>query len=147
MLELQKQDAISENVIISTCNRTEVYAVTEDIQTGAIAIQEFISNWFQLEVHEFDPFFSRIEDEQAIKHLFKLATGLDSMVIGETQILGQVKDALSLAQETKTTGKLLNESFKRVITFAKRAHKDTSIGRQAVSVSYVAVEIGRASCR
>src|SRR5690625_413451 len=128
MLELQKQDAISENVIISTCNRTEVYAVAEDIQTGATAIEEFISNWFQIEVHEFAPFFSRIEDEQAIKHLFKLATGLDSMVIGETQILGQVRDAFLTAQKVQVTDKIFNELFKRVITFAKRAHRNTAIG-------------------
>ncbi len=143
MLELQKQDVISENVIISTCNRTEVYAVTECIHAGTTAIQEFISNWFSLEAHEFVQFFSHKEDEQAIKDLFKLATGLDSMVIGETQILGQVRNAFLTAQELQVTDKIFNELFKRVITFAKRAHRDTAIGEQAVSISYVAVELSK----
>src|SRR5690625_4471176 len=143
MLELQKQHVISENVIISTCNRTEIYAVTEHIETGAAAIQEFIANWFRLEEDEFGQFFSYTEDEQAIKHLFKLATGLDSMVIGETQILGQVRQSFLTAQKLQVTGKIFNELFKRVITFAKRTHRDTAIGKQAVSISYVAVELSK----
>jgi len=143
MLELQKQYVISENVIISTCNRTEVYAVTKHIHAGVAAIQEFISNWFQLADDEFAQYFSRTEDEEAIKHLFKLATGLDSMVIGETQILGQVRDAFLKAQHLHVTDKIFNELFKRVITFAKRTHSDTAIGKQAVSISYVAVELSK----
>jgi len=143
MLELQKQYVISENVIISTCNRTEVYAVTKHIHAGVAAIQEFISNWFQLADDEFAQYFSRAEDEEAIRHLFKLATGLDSMVIGETQILGQVRDAFLKAQHLHVTDKIFNELFKRVITFAKRTHNDTAIGKQAVSISYVAVELSK----
>lgn len=143
MLELQKQHVISENVIISTCNRTEIYAVTEHIETGAAAIQEFISNWFRLEEDDFAQFFYCTEDEQAIQHLFKLATGLDSMVIGETQILGQVRQSFLTAQKLQVTGKIFNELFKRVITFAKRTHRDTAIGKQAVSISYVAVELSK----
>ncbi|HLQ98237.1 MAG TPA: glutamyl-tRNA reductase [Candidatus Dormibacteraeota bacterium] len=143
MLELQKQHVISENVIISTCNRTEIYAVTEHIETGAAAIQEFIANWFQLEGDEFAQFFNCTEDGQAIQHLFKLATGLDSMVIGETQILGQVRQSFLTAQKLQVTGRIFNELFKRVITFAKQAHRDTAIGKQAVSISYVAVELSK----
>lgn len=141
LLELQKQPAISENVIISTCNRTEVYAVTENTDAGIGSIQQFLLNWFQLDDHEFALFFSSVEDGEAIDHLFKLATGLDSMVIGETQILGQVRDAFLTAQKLRVTDKIFNELFKRVITFAKRAHLDTGIGEQAVSISYVAVEL------
>ena len=143
MLELQKQHVISENVIISTCNRTEIYAVTEHIETGAAAIEAFISNWFRLEGDEFARFFNCTEDEEAIQHLFKLATGLDSMVIGETQILGQVRQSFLTAQKLQVTGKIFNELFKRVITFAKRTHRDTAIGKQAVSISYVAVELSK----
>lgn len=140
---LSEKPPILENVIFSTCNRTEVYAVVEDSEYGIQTIKQFLSDWFQTDLADITDYFTVLIEREAIRHLLKLATGLDSMVIGETQILGQVKDALSLAQETKTTGKLLNESFKRVITFAKRAHKDTSIGRQAVSVSYVAVELAK----
>src|SRR5699024_12253083 len=81
--------------------------------------------------------------DMAILHLFRMATGLDSLVIGETQILSQVKDALSIAQNHKSTDKLFNELFKRVSTFATRMHKETAVGEQAVSVSYVAVELAR----
>src|SRR5699024_9065614 len=77
MLELQKQHVISENVIISTCNRTEVYVVTTHMSAGATAVEEFISNWFQLDEDEFTQFFSCVKGEKAIQHLFKLATGLD----------------------------------------------------------------------
>jgi|SRR5690625_597688 len=143
MLELQKQSAISENVIISTCNRTEIYAVTDDVDAGTATIRQFLSNWFQLESHEFALFFSCVEGEQAINHLFKLATGLDSMVIGETQILGQVRRAFLTAQNLQVTDKIFNELFKRVITFSKRAHRDTGIGEQAVSISYIAVELSK----
>src|SRR5699024_12797392 len=84
-----------------------------------------------------------IRDEIAILLLFRMSTVLDSLVICETQILNQIKDALSIAQNHKTTYKLFNELFKRVITFAKRMHKETAVGEQAVSVSYVAVELAR----
>ncbi len=83
------------------------------------------------------------EDEKAIEHLFRVTCGLDSMVIGETQILGQVSNAFLLAQEQKTTGTLFNSIFKQGITLAKKAHSETSIGEAAVSVSYAAVELGK----
>src|SRR5690625_4227948 len=82
-------------------------------------------------------------DEDAIEHAFKLAVGLDSMVLGETQILGQVRDGFLTAQELKTTGKIFNQLFKRIITFAKSAHNNTVIGEHAVSISYVAVELSK----
>src|SRR5699024_12327126 len=84
-----------------------------------------------------------MRDEMAIHHLFRMATGLDSLVNGETQILGQVKDALSIAQNHKSTDKLFNELYKRVITYDKRMHKETAVGEQAVSVSYVTLELAR----
>ena len=77
------------------------------------------------------------------EHLFRVTSGLDSMVIGETQILGQVKDAFLLAQEQKTTGTIFNMLFKQAVTLAKRAHSETTIGESAVSVSYAAVELGK----
>lgn len=143
MLELNRMTYIKENIIVSTCNRTEIYAVTEDVNEGMKVIDQFIASWFQLEQDEFTPFLKRLSDEEAILHLFRLTAGLDSMVLGETQILGQVKQAFLTAQEIKTSDKLFNELFKRVVTFAKRAHKDTAIGEQAVSISYVAVELAK----
>src|SRR5699024_2947940 len=83
------------------------------------------------------------ENEAAVEYLFQVATGLNSMVLGETQILGQVRDAFFLAQEEETTGTIFNELFKRVITFAKRSHRETAIGEHAVSISYAAVQLAK----
>lgn len=143
MLTLAKSDAILENVILSTCNRTEIFAVVESIDQGERAIIEFLRNWFNIPKEEFVEYIQVEIDEQAVKHAFKLAVGLDSLVLGETQILGQVRDAFLLAQQVQVTDKVFNELFKRVVTFAKRAHSHTVIGQQAVSISYVAVELSK----
>lgn len=137
---MKKDYAIAENVIVSTCNRTEIFAVVKEVSNGTAAVQEFLGDWFQIEINELNPFLQCLQDNEAIEHLFKLAVGLNSLVIGETQILGQVRSAFLTAQKVKTTGRLFNELFKRVITFAKRAHKETAISEHAVSISYVAVE-------
>jgi len=138
---LNEKYTILENVIISTCNRTEIFAVVEQVDSGILSLQQFMMDWFQLQENEFMNYFQNSKDNDAIRHLFTLAIGLDSMVIGETQILGQLRSAFLTAQAINTTGKLLNELFKRVITFAKRSHKETGIGEHAVSISYVAVEL------
>lgn len=143
MMALSDKPSIMENVIFSTCNRTEVYVVADDREHGIQTIKQFLSDWFQMDPNDIADYVTVLSEGDVMRHLLKLTTGLDSMVIGETQILGQVKDALTLAQSTQSPGKVLNELFKRVITFAKRAHKNTAIGRQAVSVSYVAVELAK----
>src|SRR5699024_12084527 len=99
------------------CNRTEIYVSTDDVEAGFEAIEQFISEKFSIDVTAFKPYLTYMRDEMAILHLFRMATGLDSLVIGETQILGQVKDALCIAQIYKSTDNLFNEFFKRDITF------------------------------
>lgn len=143
MLELQRYDGIAENIIISTCNRTEIYVVSDNKNAAVLSIEQFLSNWFQLSVNDIALLFSQLTDDEAINHLFKLAIGLDSMVIGETQILGQVRNAFLTAQQLKVSRRIFNELFKRVITFAKKVHRDTDIGRRAVSISYAAVELSK----
>ncbi|HEX6592978.1 MAG TPA: glutamyl-tRNA reductase [Bacillota bacterium] len=143
MLRLKEQKSILENVIISTCNRTDVYAVVDQLHTGRYYIKHFLEEWFSIEKEKFVPYLEILENEEAIHHLMKLVTGLDSMVLGETQILGQVRDAFFLAQKIKTTGTIFNELFKQAITFAKRAHNETEIGDNAVSVSYAAVQLAK----
>jgi len=143
MVTLNKKAHVVENIILSTCNRTEVFAVVEDREAGQQDIIQFFADWFQTDSSEFMDYLRFISGEEAIRHAFKLGSGLDSMVLGETQILGQVREAFLKAQHLKTTDKLFNELFKRVITFAKRAHKHTAIGEQAVSVSYIAVELSK----
>ena len=134
---------IREGVIVSTCNRTELYAVADRPMLCGYSIRSFMERWFGLPRQQFNRFLYMYEDGQAVEHLFRVACGLDSMVLGETQILGQVRNAFLLAQRQGTTGTIFNRLFKQAITLAKRAHHATSIGENAVSVSYAAVELGR----
>ncbi|MDF2835469.1 MAG: glutamyl-tRNA reductase [Paenibacillus sp.] len=135
--------SIMECVIVATCNRTEMYAVVDRHQLCGHYIRSFMEKWFRLPRDQFTNHLYMYEDEAAIRHLFKVTSGLDSMVIGETQILGQVKSAFQLAQDMKTTGTIFNMLFKQAVTMAKRAHTETTIGESAVSVSYAAVELGK----
>jgi glutamyl-tRNA reductase len=143
MIELKNQKSILENVIVSTCNRTEVYAVVDQLHTGRYYIKNFLAEWFNLDKEEFSAYLRITEDDGAMEHLFRVSTGLDSMVLGETQILGQVRQAFLTSQQAKTTGTVFNELFKQAITFGKRAHNETAIGEHAVSISYAAVELAK----
>lgn len=143
MRSLNNQKSVLENVIISTCNRTEIYAVVDQLHTGRYYIKQFLSDWFKIEKDEFSPYLAIYEADGAMEHLFKVTAGLDSMVLGETQILGQMKQSFITAQQAGTTGTVYNELFKQAITLAKRAHKETEIGDNAVSVSYAAVELAK----
>lgn len=143
MISLNQQKSVLENVIISTCNRTEIYAVADQLHTGRYYVKKFIADWFSMDVKEISPYLFIKEEEEAVEHLFRLTCGLESMVLGETQILGQVKQAFLLAQDHHATGTIFNELFKQAVTLAKRAHKETEIGENAVSVSYAAVELAK----
>ncbi|MFC5402105.1 glutamyl-tRNA reductase [Cohnella soli] len=132
-----------EGVIVATCNRTEIYAVVDRLQLCGHYIRAFMEQWFNIPRQQFNSHLYMYEDERAVEHLFRVTSGLDSMIIGETQILGQVRDAFQLAQEQQATGTLFNRLFRQAITLAKRAHSETSIGENAVSVSYAAVELGK----
>lgn len=143
MQQLNARKSVLENVIISTCNRTEIYAVVDQIHTGRYYIKQFLSDWFEVEKEEFSPFLSIYETDGAMEHLLRVTSGLDSMVLGETQILGQMKQVFMRAQEAGTTGTIFNQLFKQAVTMAKKAHKETEIGENAVSVSYAAVELAR----
>ncbi|MFD1065404.1 glutamyl-tRNA reductase [Oceanobacillus locisalsi] len=144
MIALKNQKSILEDVIVSTCNRTEVYAVADQLHTGRYYIKQFLADWFKEEKETFSTYLQITEDDGAIEHLFRVTTGLDSMVLGETQILGQLKQAFLQAQQANTTGTVFNELFKQAITFGKRMHKETGIGEHAVSISYAAVELAKA---
>ena len=143
MKELNNRKSILENVILSTCNRTEIYAVVDQLHTGRYYIKQFLSDWFDVPMEEFTPYLQMNENDAAIEHLLRVSVGLNSMVLGETQILGQVRDAFLTSQNMKATGTMFNELFKRAITFAKKSHRETAIGEQAVSVSYAAVELAK----
>nr|WP_239534570.1 glutamyl-tRNA reductase [Priestia taiwanensis] len=143
MRALKDCNSILENVIVSTCNRTEIYAVVDQLPRGRYYVKQFLSEWFQLPVEEFSPYLRIHEEEGAVDHLFHVACGLRSMVVGETQILGQVKSSFLLGQELGTTGTIFNMLFKQAVTVGKRAHSETEIGENAVSVSYAAVQLAK----
>lgn len=143
MKALSSQKSILENIIVSTCNRTEIYAVVDQLHTGRYYVKAFLAEWFELDKDEFSPFLTIAENDGAIEHLYRVSCGLDSMVVGETQILGQVRSSFLLAQQNQTIGTVFNQLFKQAITLAKRAHSETEIGANAVSVSYAAVELAK----
>lgn len=132
---------IDEGVILSTCNRTEVYAVAAEYSRGSSQIQGF------LEAPAQDPslrsFFYSLADLECASHLFRVAAGLDSMILGEAQILGQVKDAFFCALEARTAGPVLSRLFRQAVETGKKVRNETEIGQNAVSVSYAAVELAR----
>ena len=143
MKALKNKKSILENVIISTCNRTEIYAVADQLHTSRYYIKEFLSEWFGIDKGEFSKYLFFYEGDGAIEHLFQVTCGLNSMVLGETQILGQVRSSYMLAQNNHTIGTVSNHLFKQALTLAKKAHAETEINTNAVSVSYAAVELAK----
>lgn len=140
---LINQKSVLEGVILSTCNRTEIYAVVDQVHTGRYYIKSFLSEWFDVDLDIVKSVTDVKVGHDAIYHLFKVITGLDSIVLGETQILGQMRDSFLLAQTEGTTGTIFNRLFKDAITLAKKAHAETDISSKAVSVSYAAVELSK----
>lgn len=143
LTRLKQIDSIMECVIVATCNRTEIYAVVDHLQICGYEIRSFLEEWFEIPRREFAKYLYIYEDRDALKHLMRVTSGLDSMVIGETQILGQVRQAFFEAQKQGATSRIFNHLFQQALTFAKRAHTQTGIGEQAVSISYAAVELGK----
>ncbi|MFW5433668.1 glutamyl-tRNA reductase [Paenibacillus apiarius] len=143
LLQLRQTKSVLECVMVSTCNRTELYVVVDRLHMCGYFIRSFMEQWFDIPRQQFTPYLYIYEDDQAVEHLFRVTSGLDSMVIGETQILGQIRSAFLFAQKQGTTGTWFNTLFKQAITLAKRAHAETNINDNAVSVSYAAVELGK----
>jgi glutamyl-tRNA reductase len=128
---------LSEVVLLSTCNRVEIYGVTPRLNGTVNALFQQLSG----SDFDFTPYLYFKEDEEAVGHLFSVASGLDSMVLGETEITGQVKHAYLTAQEAKLTGRILNRIFQSALQTAKEIRTRTAIGRGATSVGSVAVEL------
>src|SRR3990170_9067751 len=134
---------INEGVIVSTCNMVEVFAVTRDIEKGLWQVKKFLSDYHNIPLEELDEHLYSYTAEDAVKHLFRVCAGLDSMVIGEPQILGQAKDAYGYALQHKTAGIIMNKLFHKAFSVAKRIRTETKIGSSAVSISYAAVELAK----
>lgn len=138
---LRGSKSIMEGVILSTCNRTEVYAVAERKDQFMRELAYMMERKYKLSKEQFAASFYIHEEDEAVEHLFRVTSGLDSMVVGETQILGQVRDAFLYSQSLPATGVVFNRLFKQAVTLAKRLHTETRIGQKPVSVSYAAVEL------
>jgi glutamyl-tRNA reductase len=139
----QESAVVGEAVIISTCNRVEVLIATEDKTNAVSTVKGFLSEFKHLPVSEFNQSLYIHEGEDAVRHIFRVAVTLDSMVVGEPQILGQIKEAYQMATVKKTSGVVLNKLFHRTFFVAKRVRSETGIGDHAVSISYAAIELGR----
>jgi len=139
--DISKQSAIEEATILSTCNRTEIYChvPTEKIETAT----NWLCDFHELKKQEVTPYLYTRPNEEAVKHAFRVASGLDSLVIGEPQILGQMKTAFAKAHKNGNTGKVLNRLFQNTFSVAKEIRTSTSIGSSAVSVAYAAVTLSK----
>jgi glutamyl-tRNA reductase len=139
---MRQEGGVSEAMILSTCNRVELYGRSEE-EGGGGRLEEFLCAFHGRPRDEIAPYVYRLTGTDAVRHAFRVAASLESMVIGEPQILGQVKDAYQAAEAAGTLGSALNALRNRSLAAAKRARTETGIGQNAVSVSYVAVELAR----
>jgi glutamyl-tRNA reductase len=140
---LTASDAVAEAVIVSTCNRTEVYAVTAEGFDGPGAIIDFMCDYHDLDRHELVRYLYISEGEAVIRHLFRVVASLDSMVLGEAQILGQVKEAYEYSFDNGGSQRIFNKLFRQSFEVGKRVRTETEIGENAVSISYAAVELAK----
>jgi glutamyl-tRNA reductase len=140
---LISQSAISESLIISTCNRTEVLAHSPDINLGIHLVTDFLSDFHSQPKEVIQNFLYDFSHTDAVRHVFRVASSLDSMVLGEPQILGQVKNAFTLANRLGAVGENLSPLMNKAFHVAKRIRSETGISNSAVSISYAAVELSK----
>lgn len=142
--ELRQLPHINESLIVSTCNRTELYCYADaDEQTVAAQVAEWLVRWHELPPNDIRECLYHHTEGKAVNHAFAVAAGLDSMMLGEAQILGQLKSAYRLAQESHSTGPYLNRLMQAAFSAAKRIRTETRIGANAVSVASAAVSMAR----
>ena len=141
--QIQSLPSLKENMIVSTCNRVEIYGAARNEDRAAYELRQFISGFHGLPLKEFEHHLYLFTSEDAVRHIFRVASSLDSMVVGEPQILGQIKSAYQLSVESKTSGLILHRLLHRAFHVAKRVRAETQIGNSPVSVSSVAVELGK----
>ncbi len=134
---------VEEVAILSTCNRLELYAVTTDTEHGIREISQFLADHGRIFIGELRPYLFTLLHHDAVMHLMRVSSGLDSLVLGEGQILAQVKQTHKLGQQHQGIGRTLNRLFKQAITAGKRVRTETSIGTGAVSISSAAVELAQ----
>jgi glutamyl-tRNA reductase len=140
--ELRSRGVLAETLVLSTCNRSELYGVPPEPRSdSAGALAEFLAAFHRIEPSMLDGNLYRRFDEDAVRHLFRVAAGLDSMLLGETEILGQVRDAYGLAAKNGATGPVLNRMFQSALEVGKRVRSETEIGKGPVSVAFAGVKL------
>lgn len=137
LLEQRQHSSLKDMVVVSTCNRTEVYAMTED----ADSVLNWLAQVNNIDVKQLIHHVYRYENAQAVTHLMRVASGLDSLMLGEPQILGQVKSALALSRDAETVSPELNSIFEYVFYAAKRVRSETAVGSHAVSMGYAVAQL------
>jgi glutamyl-tRNA reductase len=130
-------------VILSTCNRVEIYASTENLEVGRDQIINFLSRYHEIETENILPYLYTYEGKDAVRHLFSVTCGLDSLILGETQISGQVKQAYLGTEDIAFADKFLTEIFNRALTLASMIHKETKISEGKISVGSIAIDFIR----
>jgi len=130
-------------VILSTCNRSEFYLVTDSVDEARVGVTDILGRMSGLDNDALEPYLFELHDQEAVIHLFQVASGLDSMIMGENQIAGQVKLAAASGLGLQTSGTILNRLFRSATETSKRARSETEIGAGAVSVSFAAVELAK----
>ncbi len=141
--KLMTYEGVRESLIMSTCNRVEIYASVQDSAKGIDRIKQFISDYHGLSREALEQSLYVYPDAQGVRHTFRVASSLDSMVVGEAQILGQLKDSFDIALKTKTTSTIMNKLIKKAISVAKRVRTETRLAEGAVSISTAAVELAK----
>lgn len=141
--QLDTFEHILEGVVLSTCNRVEIYAVVSKFHAGARDMRNFMSEFCHVAPEELTDHLYTYHDDAALRHLFRVAAGADSMVVGESEILGQVRRAFHAATDEGTVGRLLSSAFRRASRVGKRARTETAIGRNPMSISTAAVDLAR----
>lgn len=142
LYHLAGSEGIDEVVVLGTCNRTEFILWANDVPTASNSVLRFLSQEYQLKLCEWSHFY-RLMDDVALAHIFRVASSLDSMVIGEPEITGQVKNAWAMAQKAGCTGRFLDAVMQKALTGSKRVRTDTAIAASAVSVPYASVELSK----
>jgi glutamyl-tRNA reductase len=142
LVQLSRAEGIEEVIVLATCNRTEFLLWASDVTLAANSVMRLLSAEFGLKLCEWKHFYNLL-DEAALLHIFRVASSLDSMVLGEPQIVSQVKEAWKQAQNVGTTGRFLDAVVQKALTVSKRVRSETAIGNAAVSVPYAAVELAR----
>lgn len=145
LIELKSYPALEGVVILSTCNRLEIYAATTEVETGINSIKTFLAKHAELEEQDLQQYLYVHTLYEAVRHLFRVVAGLDSMILGETQILGQVAHAYEKATQTEVTNKVINVFFQNALTVGKRVRTETHIDQHPTSISYTAVELVKQS--